>query len=351
MSAVLDFLLQSQEDTAGSSASDAVVDSVRWSLTTLQAWIEGLTGFGVETQGKVFTSLVAVIGVYVLRKIVLRVVDRKVDDSRLLYQWSKGSSQVAFVLAFLLVATIWLEAIQSLGTFLGLLSAGIAIALKDLVASLAGWVFIMWRRPFQLGDRIQIGDITGDVVDIRIFQFTLLEIGNWVHADQSTGRIIHVPNARLLTEPLANYTAQFQFIWNELPILVTFESDWRKAKTILQEILEEKVGGVVAAAEKAVKMASKKFLIHFTKLTPKVYTSVEESGVLLTLRFICDARKRRGTAEEVWECVLDAFGQEPDIDFAYPTTRMYHNLLEGKRGARAPLPPGWGGVDAPGKGE
>jgi len=347
---VLDPRIQSQADSVGSSASDAMVDSVRWSLTALREWVLGLTGLSFASQGKIFTSLVAVIGVYVLRRVVLRVVDRKVHDSRLLYQWSKGSSQVAFVLAFLLVGMIWLEAIQSLGTFLGLLSAGIAIALKDLVASLAGWVFIMWRRPFQLGDRVQVGTIAGDVVDIRVFQFTLLEIGNWVDADQSTGRIIHVPNARLLTEPLANYTAQFQFIWNELPVLVTFESDWKKAKAILEEIVEEKVGGTVAAAEKAVKTASKKFLIHFSKLTPKVYTSVENSGVLLTLRFICDARQRRGTSEEVWESVLGAFGEEPDIDFAYPTTRMYHNLLEGKGGARAPLPPGFGGAEARGKG-
>jgi small-conductance mechanosensitive channel len=347
---VLDPQIQSQVDTAGSSASEAVVDSVRWSLTALQEWIVGLTGLSLASQGKIFTSLVAVLSVYLLRRIVLGVVDRKVDDSRLIYQWSKGSSQVAFVAALILVAMIWLEAIQSLGTFLGLLSAGIAIALKDLVASLAGWVFIMWRRPFQLGDRVQIGAIAGDVVDIRIFQFTLLEIGNWVNADQSTGRIIHVPNARLLTEPLANYTSQYKYVWNELPVLVTFESDWRKAKAILLEILEEKVGGVVADAEREVKAASKKFLIHLSKLTPKVYTSVEDSGVLLTLRFICDARQRRDTAEEVWEAVLVAFGKEPDVDFAYPTTRMYHNLLEGKGGARAPLPPGFGGAGARGKG-
>jgi len=311
-------------------------------------WVQGLTGLSFQSQAKILTSLVAVLGVYLLRHLILRVVDRKVDDSKLLYQWSKGSAQVSFVLAFLLVAMIWLEAIQSLGTFLGLLSAGIAIALKDLVASLAGWIFILWRRPFQLGDRIQIGSHAGDVVDIRIFQFTLLEIGNWVAADQSTGRIIHVPNARLLTEPMANYTSQFQFIWNEMPVLLTFESDWRRAKDLLTGILEEKVGGAVSEAEKAIRTASRRFFIHFKKLTPKVYTSVEDSGVLLTLRFICHARQRRGTAEDLWEAILDAFSKEPDIDFAYPTTRMFHNLLEGKREIRAPLPPGFGVPDLPG---
>jgi len=341
---MLAFLLQSQADTGRLSAPGAEADSGLWSPRAFMEWIQGLTGLSLEIQGKIVTSLLALLTVYLLRRIVMRVVDRRVDDSRLLYQWSKGSSQVAFVTAILLVAMIWMEAIQSLGTFLGLLTAGIAIALKDLVAGMAGWVFIMWRRPFQLGDRIQIGDCAGDVVDIRMFQFTLLEVGNWVAADQSTGRIIHVPNARLLTEPLANYTSQFEFIWNEIPVLVTFESDWKKAKAILQEILETRVGGAETDAERSVKTASKKFLIHFKKLTPKVYTSVEDSGVLLTLRFICHARQRRGKDEEIWEAVLEAFSREPGIDFAYPTTRMYHNILEGKDGARVSLPKALGRV-------
>ena len=332
-------MIQVQTDSAGMTGRDAVADSFRWSLTAVMGWIQGFTGLTFQTQGKIFTSIVVVVLVYLLRRLVMRVVDRRVDDSRLLYQWSKGSSRAGFVLALLLVAMIWLEAIQSLGTFLGLLSAGIAIALKDLVAGLAGWVFILWRRPFTLGDRIQVGEISGDVVDIRIFQFTLLEIGNWVAADQSTGRVIHVPNSLVLSQSVSNYTSQFEFIWNELPVLLTFESDWKKAKAILEEILAARVGTEVEEAERAVKTASRKFLIHFRKLTPKVYTSVEDSGVLLTLRFICHARQRRGRAEEVWESILDAFASEESIDFAYPTTRMYHNILEGKSLARAPLPP------------
>jgi small-conductance mechanosensitive channel len=236
-----------------------------------------------------------------------------------------------------MVGTIWLEGLRSLGTFLGLLSAGVAIALKDVVASMAGWIFILWRRPFQLGDRIQMGDRAGDVVDLRLFQFTLLEIGQWVDADQSTGRIIHVPNFLVFTEPLFNYTAQFEFIWNEVPVLITFESDWRRAKGLLQGILDDRVGETVRDAERAMRTASRKFMIHFRKLTPIVYTSVEDSGVLLTLRFICRARERRGAAQDVWEAILDCFGGEPAIDLAYPTTRMYHNMLEGKPSIRADL--------------
>ena len=287
----------------------------------VRGWVEGVTGMGVELQDNILLSVLAVVFIYGLRGILLRIVDRKVHDPRIIYQWSKSSSYVTLLLSILMVGTVWLEGLRSLGTFLGLLTAGVAIALKDVLASMAGWVFILWRRPFQLGDRIQIGTRAGDVVDIRLFQFTILEIGNWVDADQSTGRIIHVPNLLVFTDPIFNYTAQFEFIWNEVPVLLTFESDWRAAKEILQRILDDRVGERVKEAEKAMRTATKKFLIHFRKLTPKVYTSVSDSGVLLTLRFICQARERRGASEEVWEAILDAFLEAPNIDFAYPTQR------------------------------
>ena len=106
-------------------------------------------------------------------------------------------------------SSVWIEAIGQFGAFLGLLTAGLAIALKDPLTNIAGWIFILTRQPFKLGDRVQIGDQAGDVIDIRLFQFTLLEIGNWVNADQSTGRIIHVPNGTVFTQSQANYSTGF----------------------------------------------------------------------------------------------------------------------------------------------
>ncbi|UCG87411.1 MAG: mechanosensitive ion channel, partial [Gemmatimonadota bacterium] len=185
-------------------------------------WLQERLGLGLAAQWNLATSLLVVLAVIVVRRLILSMVYRRTDDIRLRYRWQKTTSYVAFGLGLVLVGSIWAGAIRSFGTFLGLVSAGLAIALKDLVVNLAGWVFILWRRPFQLGDRIQIGDHVGDVIDVRIFQFTLMEIGNWVSADQSTGRVIHVPNGKVLTDVLANYSRGFQYIWNELPVLVTF---------------------------------------------------------------------------------------------------------------------------------
>lgn len=293
----------------------------------------------------VLLSLFFILIAVACRRVVLRVVDRRIDDPRARYRWSKTSAYVTFAASAVFVITIWLEAGTQLGTFLGLVGAGLAIALKDPVSDLAGWVFILWRRPFDLGDRIQVGTHAGDVVDVRLFQFTILEIGNWVAADQSTGRIIHVPNARVFTEPLANYTSQFEFLWTEIPVLITFESDWRKAKTILQDLVSEQASGVSDEAERALRQASRKFFIYYQKLTPMVYTAVEDSGVLLTIRYLCKPRQRRGTAQALWEGILDAFAAEPDIELAYPT---YRGIVD-PGGARSPLDyaPGGRGPSSP----
>lgn len=300
-----------------------------------------IPGLSPTSQGKLLASLLVVGVLIVARRLVLGVAERQIQDRTLLYKWSKGTSYTAFVVGLVLLAQVWFVAIRQVGTFLGLLSAGVAIALKDIVADLAGWIFIMWRRPFDIGDRVQIGPHAGDVVDIRIFQFTIMEIGNWVAADQSTGRLIHIPNAKVFTEPQANYTAGFPYLWNELPVVVTFESDWRKAKAALQEIAEGLGAEVAAEAELSLRETSKRFLVHYKKFAPAVYTSLAENGVLLTVRYLTRPRERRGSAQALWERIFDAFKEMPDVAFAYPTQRLYANPLEGKAEARALLPPSW----------
>jgi small-conductance mechanosensitive channel len=268
------------------------------------------------------------------RAVILRIIWKKTEDVPFRYRWQKTITYVTVIIGFFLVARVWFAGIQSLATFIGLITAGLAIALKDLVASFAGWIFILWRRPFIVGDRIEIGNYRGDVIDVRVFKFSLMEIGNWVDAEQSTGRIVHVPNSLVLTDVLANYSQGFRFIWHEIPVLITFESNWQKAKDILLEIANKSALHLSKEAEKRVKEASKKYMVFYTTLTPTVYTTVKDSGVLLTIRYMIEPRKRRGTEQEIWEAILSEFSKNNDIDFAYPTTRFYENISEGKSGTK-----------------
>ncbi|MCK5101244.1 MAG: mechanosensitive ion channel, partial [Cyclobacteriaceae bacterium] len=147
-------------------------------------WFEQITGLSPDFTGKLLKSILLILGFIIINKIINRVVLSNTEDVYYRYRWRKTLGYITFFIGLLIISPIWIDEFRSLLTFFGLLSAGIAIALKDPVTDLAGWFFIIWRKPFDVGDRIQIGDHAGDVIDIRIFQFTIIEIGNWVDADQ-----------------------------------------------------------------------------------------------------------------------------------------------------------------------
>lgn len=283
-------------------------------------------GIDPEFQTKLIASLIGLISIVALRVVLLRLLNRQIKDPRVLYQWRKSIGYLSFGVAILLMGRPWIPELQNISTFLGIVTAGLAVALKEPIVDLVGWAFILSRKPFQVGDRIQIGDCAGDVIDVRVFQFTLMEIGNWVAADQSTGRVIHVPNGKIFQESVANYSQGFQHLWNELPVLITFESDWEKAKDILLAIANRHAEHLSDAAQYRLQKAAQKYMIFYSKLTPTVYTSVEESGILLTIRYLCEPRQRRGTEEAIWEDILRTFAKQSNISFAYPTHRLIGNL-------------------------
>ncbi len=301
-------------------------------MEKITAFLQDSLGITPETQSNIIYSIIILVVLGVLRYLILKVVWRYSDEPKVRYTWKRAVSFFFGLFSVLLILGVWFKALGQLGAFLGLLSAGIAIALKDPLTNIAGWLFILVRKPFSIGDRVQIGDDAGDIIDIRLFQFSILEIGKWVDADQSTGRIIHIPNSKVFTDSQANYSAGFEFIWNEIAVLVTFESDWQKAKKLLGSIITKHAETLSLSAEKKIREASKKYMIFYQYLTPIVYTKVLDSGVMLTLRYICDPRKRRTSENDIWEDILVNFEKHPDIEFAYPTTRFYKNG-EGMPGA------------------
>lgn len=269
-----------------------------------------------------FSSVLLVLILWGVYASVLRILRRLQDESHY-FQWSKTMSYVMVLAGFFGLGAIWVEDVRSLATFLGVLTAGVAIAMRDVLVSVMAWVFIVSRKPFEIGDRIQVGETTGDVIDLGILHFALMEVGNWVHADQSTGRIVHVPNSTVFNLPVANYTKGINYIWHEIPVHITFESNWQKAKQILSEIAERHSMKVTEDAAEAIKHATRRFLIKYSPFTPIVYTRVERDGVQLTIRYLCSPRRRRSSENDIWEDILIAFQETPDIRIAYPTQRFY----------------------------
>ena len=303
-----------------------VVDVVNWSL---------LPPVDATVRNNLIASVVGLAFAILLRIGAIRLINRQMLDPRQGYIWRKWIGYICYGLYGFAITLLWLPNIQGLSTFLGLFAAGLAVVLRDPLVNLVGWLFILWRQPFRMGDRIQVDKHSGDVIDIGIFQFTLMEIGNWVETDQSTGRIIHVPNGQVFQTPVANYSQGFKYIWHEIPVLITFESDWEKAKAILFTQVNNHAEHLSGSAEEHLRRGGHKYMISYSKLTPTVYTTVRESGILLTMRYLCEPRRRRGSEQVLWENVLREFAKNDDISLAYPTQRFYATSVD----VAAPLLP------------
>lgn len=276
-----------------------------------------------ELQYKVFYTVISVLALVLLKVIALKVVFKRFQQVKERYFWKNSVNNTYYFLLLVFLFNIWVEQVESLATLVGLVGAGLVIALQAPVMNVAGWIFIVIRKPFDVGDRIEINGVAGDVIDIRFFQFTINEIGNWVAADQSTGRIIHIPNGEIFKSTQANYDQGFSHVWDEISLRVTFDSDWKKAKELCEKIVNEHAEELSFSAKRKLLEASKKFMIFYSNLTPFVYTSVEDYGIKLTMRYLTLPKKRRVAQHEIWEDILETFQKYPDIHYAYPSQRIY----------------------------
>jgi small-conductance mechanosensitive channel len=296
----------------------------------IQQWLAEM-----NLEMKVIGTAAAVILVYLCMFIAFRIVSRKIEDVNRRHRARRAALYIATGVVLVLLALIWIGQLSegNLPVLISVTAAGLVIALGDTILSVAGWLFILVRRPYSVGDRIKIGDVIGDVIDIKLFQTTMLEVGGWVSGEQSTFRLVHCPNNALFRQPVWNYTSGFPFIWDELGVVVTFESDWRKARQIMLDHVTEGGRKVQQLAESGLIELAKKYAIKYSTLTPTVYVTIADNGVKLTLRYLTDARGRRTTQDELSRGILQDFEEHEDIKFAYPTYRI---VTEQKRGAGPP---------------
>ncbi len=288
-------------------------------------------GFTPDLQIKLFKSVIALGVLFIVKIIAPKFLYGNLQEKNMIYRWQKIISYSFYLFLIATMANIWYSNVQSIATFLGLIGAGLAIAFKDYLSNIAGWLYISLKQPFKLGHRVQIGNLTGDIIDIGLVQISLLEIGNFANSEQPTGRISFLPNSKVFTEPVSNYDLSFPYIWHEIEVIVTFESNWRKARSIIDGKIKNNSLVYDAHSLRRFRKQSKNFLLPDMNLDPKMFTSVADHGVRLSARFVCKPRNRRTIEEKIWVEILDAFSREEAIDFAYPTQRFYNNTIEGKK--------------------
>ena len=144
------------------------------------------------------------------------------------------------LVAILLVVLLTVSGqLTGLAVALGAATAGVAFALQEVIASVAGWLAIIFGGFFRTGDRVELGKIRGDVIDVGVLRTTLMEIGEWVNGDRYTGRIVRVANSFVFKEPVFNYSGDFEFLWDEVRVAIRFGSDYEEARRIVQAAIGE----------------------------------------------------------------------------------------------------------------
>jgi len=305
------------------------------------AWLEQVDQWvrANEIHSNILWTLVAVVAVFILGRMAEHAFVRRASDLEGRHKARRAVAWIQAVALVALVLPIWVSGAQQFGLFLGVLGAGLALSLQKTLVCIAGWMLIVIKKPYDVGDRIEIAGMIGDVIDISVFQTSVLEVGNWVGAEQSTGRIVNIPNSAVFRGFNANYTKGFPFIWNEQTIVVTFESDWKRAKEIISRQAQIEADKIETEVRRQIQNMQSRYAIRYEYLKPIVYTHIADQGVALTLRYLCPVRRRRSFAHLINEGILEDFAREKSISLAYPTTRFYDALHEDKPALRAPPAP------------
>jgi small-conductance mechanosensitive channel len=269
---------------------------------------------------KAVQSLALALVVFVLTKITQMAATNHHKHSPEISYAIKYSAIFIFAIATLF---IWLEGFERVLTALTLVAAALTIVAKEVILNFLGSFVIFWRELFAIGDRVQVGDHSGDVIDKGILFFTLLETGRKDSTGHSTGRLVKIPNAQVLTLAVINATRGAGYVWNELCLTLSRESDWEKARQLLLDGSEEYRKRESIDLER-VKQSFERKKVFFKKLDPIVYVSIATGGINLTLRYLCRSRMIRESEDFICTRFLNSL--EPgSLELAVEQTPYNHS--------------------------
>jgi small-conductance mechanosensitive channel len=274
----------------------------------------------VEVLQNLVLSVIVVALTLIANRAVDRVLRRRIrDDTQRQTLWMLIRNTI-LVFGIGVVISIWFGFSSSFTVAMGVVGAGIAFASQEVIGSFAGYLNIVGGSLYHIGDRIQLDQVCGDVLDINLMRTTIMEIGEWVGADQYTGRVVDVANRIVFSQPVINYTESWPYIWDEIMIPVTYESDWQQAAEIMMAHGQECSLEIQASAKSAFAQARLRYpALQETPVEPSLYMMMTDNWVELMLRYVVDPRKRRGVKADLHRDLLQHFAQEPTVTVASAT--------------------------------
>jgi small-conductance mechanosensitive channel len=247
------------------------------------------------------------------------IISRRSQSPKESYRKNRLLNTVVIVIVLVAIAVLWAKVIPKKETFFGLLGAGMAVALREPLLSIAGRIAIFAGHMYTAGDRIEINKLSGDVIDVGFFYTRMMEIGNWVGGDQYSGRIIQFANAQVFGTPVFNYTRNFAYIWDEIKIPITYDSNLDAATEILKSVGGEYTREFLKGAEAQVRQMERIFMVPRFEIEPAVYLKVTDNWLELTLRYLVDPKRRRNASTFMFSEVFRRIHQRQDIKIASST--------------------------------
>lgn len=238
---------------------------------------------------------------WILRKSI----NKKVTDNATRYRVKKIISLVSYALIILLTIVSFTGKVQYFTVSIGLISAGIAFALQEVILSTAGWFAIFSTNIYKPGDRIEINGVKGDVIDIGVTKTTLMEIGEWVNSDNYSGRIVQISNAFIFKGSVHNYSSDFPFVWDEINLPIKYDSDISLAKEIILTEAENSLTTYAEFAKKHWQHMVQKYMIEDAIITPTLTLKLTDNWIEFNLRYIVDYKKRRLTKNNLFSNIYN----------------------------------------------
>lgn len=281
------------------------------------------TWFPHPSSEKLFYTLVALVISYgFFRAIVEPLVGRRLKDNKARYGFRKSIAIVCWTVFGIVTLRIWIINPQALLVAYGLVGAGVAVALQDLFRNFVGGIIIYVTNVYRAGDRVEINHEYGDVIDVGLMYTTFMEIKEWVGGDQATGRLCVIPNGHILSYTIHNYTKEHSFIWDELMIPITYDSDFVRARECITRVLKEETEKLSGDAVRQMAHMEQKYYFSRREVEPMVFLTLTDNWVQLNVRYITSVRERRFMHNAVSEGILKALRKEKKVKIASQTVSV-----------------------------
>lgn len=275
------------------------------------------------TVGKLVTIFIGLFIIWILVRMIQKKIFSKIDDNQNRYKANKLGSFIGYFLTIILITIVYSKKLGGLTTALGVAGAGVAFALQEVIASFAGWLAIMFGNFYSTGDRVQLGGVKGDVMDIGVLRTTIMETGQWVDGDLYNGRFVLVANSYVFKEPVFNYSGDFPFLWDEIKIPIQYGSNYDKTKEILVAIGKDVAGDLTEQSRVKWQSLQKKYRLEDAQTEPLVSLIANDNWVEFTLRYVVSYNKRRATKTALFTEILKTIeATNGEIKFASATFHL-----------------------------